>query len=184
MRNSLRHEVHIISRKKLREAATRYRDLESPLDVWFRIAKKASWQNLADVRKTTASADLVNRWTVFHVKGNRHRRLVTEINYRSQPVYVRHVLTTLDTTGRNGSNEYGNRSTRIRDFTREDFTAVIDSEKENEHYTALLEELDDRQDKSTPAEQRLAELLVLLIEDFEEKHYCSKPGTGIEALEN
>jgi mRNA interferase HigB len=69
----------LISRKKVREAATRQRDLEAPLDVWFRIAKKASWQNLADVRKTFASADLVNRWTVFNVKGNRYRRLITEI---------------------------------------------------------------------------------------------------------
>jgi hypothetical protein len=44
--------------------------------------------------------------------------------------------------------------------------AVIHSEKENEHHTALLEELDHRQDKLTPAEQRLAELLTLLIEDL------------------
>jgi mRNA interferase HigB len=80
-------------RKKVGEAATRHRDLDAPLDVWFGIAKKASWQNLADVRKTFASADLVNRWTVFNVKGNRYRRLITEINYRSQRVYVRHVLT-------------------------------------------------------------------------------------------
>jgi len=57
---------------------------------------------------------------------------------------------------------------------------VIYSEKENEHYTALLEELDHRQEKLTPAEQRLAELLTLLIEDFEQS---SKPATGIEALE-
>ena len=61
--------------------------------------------------------------------------------------------------------------------------AVIHSEKENEHYTALLEELDHRQEKLTPAEQRLAELLTLLIEDFEERHYSLKPATGIEALE-
>ena len=61
--------------------------------------------------------------------------------------------------------------------------AIIHSEKENQHYTALLEELDHRQDKLTPAEQRLAELLTLLIEDFEEKHYSSRPATGIEALE-
>jgi HTH-type transcriptional regulator/antitoxin HigA len=61
--------------------------------------------------------------------------------------------------------------------------AVIHSEKENEHYTALLEELDHRQEKVTPAEQRLAELLTLLIEDFEGKNYSLKPATGIEALE-
>jgi mRNA interferase HigB len=84
--------LHIISRKKLKEAATRYGDLEVPLDVWFRVAKRASWQNLADVRKTFASADLVKRWTVFNVKGNRYR-LITEINYRFRRVYIRHVLT-------------------------------------------------------------------------------------------
>lgn len=88
----LGHDLHIISRKKLREAATRHRDLEASLDVWFRIAKKASWRTLADVRQTFATADLVNRWTVFNVKGNRYR-LITEINYRSQRVYIRHLLT-------------------------------------------------------------------------------------------
>jgi HTH-type transcriptional regulator / antitoxin HigA len=61
--------------------------------------------------------------------------------------------------------------------------AVIHSEKENEHYTALLEELDRRPAKLTTAEQRLAELLTLLIEDFEEKHYSLKASTGIEVLE-
>lgn len=61
--------------------------------------------------------------------------------------------------------------------------AVIHNEKENEHYTALLEELDHRPGKLTPAEQRLAELLTLLIEDFEEKNYPLKHSTGIETLE-
>ena len=91
----LGHGLHIISRKRLKEAATLHGDLEAPLDVWFRIVKRASWQNLADVRKTFASADLVNRWTVFNVKGNRYR-LVAEINYRFQRVYIRHVLTHTD----------------------------------------------------------------------------------------
>jgi HTH-type transcriptional regulator/antitoxin HigA len=61
--------------------------------------------------------------------------------------------------------------------------AVIHSERENEHYTALLDELDRKVGKLTPAEQRLAELLTLLIEDFEEKHYALKPATDVEALE-
>jgi len=61
--------------------------------------------------------------------------------------------------------------------------AVIHNEKENEHYTALLVELDRRPGKLTPPEQRLAELLTLLIEDFEEKHYSLRPASGIEALE-
>src|SRR5579863_3647312 len=61
--------------------------------------------------------------------------------------------------------------------------AVIHSTNENEHYTELLRELDQKAGKLTAAEQRLAELLTLLIEDFEEKHYSLKPATGVEALQ-
>jgi HTH-type transcriptional regulator/antitoxin HigA len=48
---------------------------------------------------------------------------------------------------------------------------VIRSEKENEVYTQALCELDQRSAKLTRAEKELAELLTLLIEDFESKHY-------------
>ena len=84
--------MHVISRKKLKEAATRHRDIEGPLDSWFHIAKKASWKNLTDVRKTFSSADSVNKWTIFNIKGNQYR-LIAEINYTFSRIYVRHVLT-------------------------------------------------------------------------------------------
>jgi len=48
---------------------------------------------------------------------------------------------------------------------------VIRTEKENEAYTEILYELDQRGKALTPAEKELAELLTLLIEDFEEKRY-------------
>ncbi|MGB2590043.1 MAG: hypothetical protein WAJ96_05300 [Candidatus Acidiferrum sp.] len=48
---------------------------------------------------------------------------------------------------------------------------VIRTEKENEAYTEILYELDRRSVKLTAAEKELAELLTLLIEDFEEKRY-------------
>jgi mRNA interferase HigB len=83
--------VHIISRKKLKEAALRNAEIEPALDAWFRIAKKALWQNLADVRKTFASADAVEKWTVFNIKGNKYR-MITEINYPFRRIYIRHVL--------------------------------------------------------------------------------------------
>lgn len=84
--------MHVISRKKLKEAAGQHADLEGALDVWFRITKKASWKNLADVRKTFSSADGVGKWTVFNIKGN-HYRLIAEINYMFGRIYIRHVLT-------------------------------------------------------------------------------------------
>jgi hypothetical protein len=46
--------------------------------------------------------------------------------------------------------------------------AVIRSEAENQRYLVLLEELDSKGNKMTAAERRMAELLTLLIEDFEE----------------
>jgi len=61
--------------------------------------------------------------------------------------------------------------------------AVIRSERENEHYTALLEEFDHKGSKPSAAEQRLADLLTLLIEDFEDRHYALKPAAPIEVLE-
>jgi len=48
---------------------------------------------------------------------------------------------------------------------------VIRTEKENEAYTEILYELDQRSKTLTAAEKELAELLTLLIEDFEEKRY-------------
>jgi mRNA interferase HigB len=84
--------MHVISRKKLKEAAGKHADRTGPLGSWFRIAKKASWRSLADVRRTFSSADAVGKWTIFNVKGNQYR-LVAEINYMFGRVYIRHVLT-------------------------------------------------------------------------------------------
>jgi len=47
---------------------------------------------------------------------------------------------------------------------------LIRSEEQNRLYTEMLEEL-LRKSEPTPAEKKLAELLAVLIEDFESKHY-------------
>lgn len=60
--------------------------------------------------------------------------------------------------------------------------AVIRSEAENERHIAILEELDHKGSRMSAAERRVAELLTLLIEDFEEKHYALKAASPIEVL--
>jgi mRNA interferase HigB len=84
--------LHVISRKRLLEAAEQHGDLYAPLDAWYRIAKKASWRSLEDVRKVFPTADGVGKFTVFNVKGNAFR-LIAEVNYKTGRLYVRHVLT-------------------------------------------------------------------------------------------
>jgi len=55
------------------------------------------------------------------------------------------------------------------------------TEAENERLIAMLEALDEREDL-TPAEEAFAELLAIVIEDFEEKHYALPKVAPREAL--
>lgn len=57
------------------------------------------------------------------------------------------------------------------DLLKKTAPRVIRTEQENEHFTELLEEITRRGKAASAAEQQLAELLTLLIEEFEEKHY-------------
>jgi HTH-type transcriptional regulator/antitoxin HigA len=61
-------------------------------------------------------------------------------------------------------------------------SAVIRSEAENERHIAMLEDLDRKGSRMSAAERRMAELLTLLIEDFEDKHYALKAASPIEVL--
>lgn len=88
----VRQSLHVISRKKLLEAAKVHAELAGPLDVWYRIARKARWRSLMEVRQVFPSADAVDKFTVFNIKGNAFR-LITEINYYTGKVFLRHVLT-------------------------------------------------------------------------------------------
>jgi mRNA interferase HigB len=74
------------------QAALTHGELYAPLDVWYRIARKAEWRSLDEVRGVFPSADGVGKFTVFNVKGNAFR-LIVEINYVTGRLYVRSVLT-------------------------------------------------------------------------------------------
>jgi len=78
-------------------------------------------------------------------------------------------------SSRMATPEYGRLFTRIA-------PKVIHSEKENEAYTRALYELDQRSAKRTRAEKEMAELLTLLIEDFEAKRYELPRAKPLEAL--
>jgi mRNA interferase HigB len=84
--------VHVISYKAIREFVALHADAGEPLKAWYKAASRARWSNLSEVRREFPHADSVGRFTVFNVKGNRYR-LVAEINYRGQVLFVRHILT-------------------------------------------------------------------------------------------
>jgi HTH-type transcriptional regulator/antitoxin HigA len=61
--------------------------------------------------------------------------------------------------------------------------AVIRSEAENERCIRRLEELDGKGGRMRAAERRMADLLTLLIEDFEERHYALQTASPVEVLQ-
>jgi len=84
--------MHVITRRTLKAFAEAHADAGIPLDVWYRTAKAAAWESIEDVRKTFAHADFVSPYTVFNIKGNTYRLIVT-INYRYQKIFIKRVLT-------------------------------------------------------------------------------------------
>jgi mRNA interferase HigB len=88
--------LHVITRKALKEAATKHSDIGPALDAWFQIARKAEWHSINDVRQTYPAADGVmigkKAYTVFNVCGNKFR-LIVKIEYEYQKIFIKHVLT-------------------------------------------------------------------------------------------
>ena len=71
--------------------------------------------------------------------------------------------------------------TEYADLLARTLPHVIHTEAENERCTAALEVLLEKATK-TAEERRLAELLTLLIEDFEEKHYALPPASPLDIV--
>jgi HTH-type transcriptional regulator / antitoxin HigA len=59
---------------------------------------------------------------------------------------------------------------------------VIHSEAENERFICILEDLERRSKRWNAAEAKLAELLTVLIERFEEENYRIKSASPVEVL--
>lgn len=84
-------EVRVIGRPALLRFSDNHRDALVPLMNWYRITRRADWNDLADVREDFGHADVVGRRTVFNIHGNRYR-LVARVNHESKRVFILHIL--------------------------------------------------------------------------------------------
>lgn len=87
--------MHVISRKRLVEFGADHLDSITPLDRWYRIAKKASWSSFAELRADFPSADQVGHSTIFDIGGNKFR-LVADIDFDDQVLLIRGIYTHRD----------------------------------------------------------------------------------------
>ncbi len=82
----------MIGRKAILTFSRIHPDALVPLLNWFRIARKAAWNSLAEVRNAFAHADAVGRRIVFNIHGNAYR-LIARVNYVTKRVFILHILT-------------------------------------------------------------------------------------------
>jgi mRNA interferase HigB len=67
-------------------------DATASLESWYAVMRKADWKTPAELKQVYPNADLVGRRTVFNIEGNKYR-LIARVNYRTQRVFVLHILT-------------------------------------------------------------------------------------------
>lgn len=84
--------MNTISYRKIREFVRVHPKSETALSAWYKIAKKAKWKSLVEVKKDFHQADLVGRLVVFNIAGNNYR-LIAEIHFESHLVLIRNILT-------------------------------------------------------------------------------------------
>jgi mRNA interferase HigB len=96
--------MHLISIRNLRADAAKYPDVSNQVDAWYRAVKSASWQNLEDVKQVYPTAEAVGNFTVFNIKGNNYR-LIVSIDYEIQTVYYKYFLTHTEYNKDNWKND-------------------------------------------------------------------------------
>jgi mRNA interferase HigB len=88
--------VVIVSRKLLKQYPDSHADAKTPLQVWAKLIENCPAKNLVELKKTFPSVDYVRVNSVavhiFNIGGNNHR-LITEIDYTRQKLYVLMILT-------------------------------------------------------------------------------------------
>jgi mRNA interferase HigB len=84
--------MHLISAGKLKEAASAYSDAVEIVKNFAKKVEFSSWQNILEVQADYRSAESVGNFTVFNIKGNRYR-LILSIDYETQIAYFKYFLT-------------------------------------------------------------------------------------------
>ena len=84
--------MHIISKRSLRDFWTIHPEAASALLHWHNVLAHAQATDFASLKAVFNTADWVSGYVVFDVGGNKYR-IVADIVFRTQTVYVKHVFT-------------------------------------------------------------------------------------------
>jgi mRNA interferase HigB len=94
--------VHLISYRRLRDFAEEHPEPLEPLKTWHKVASKAKWPDIVKLKAVYPHADAVGKCTVFNVGGN-DLRLVVQIDFEAQVIYIKKVMTHAEYSRKNGA---------------------------------------------------------------------------------
>lgn len=85
--------MRVIAKKILRDFWKKHADLEEQLKTWYKEASKANWKSPVDIKAEYANASILKSGrVVFNICGNKYR-LIVDINYARQWVFIRFIRT-------------------------------------------------------------------------------------------
>ncbi len=84
--------MNVISKPHLLELAAKHPNALPAATDWLKMAKKADWKSLQEIRNMLPSTDQVGSLLIFNIKGNSYR-LIVRVGYVSQRLYIKDFLT-------------------------------------------------------------------------------------------
>jgi len=83
--------MHVIKKAALVSFWEVHPDAKAPLASWYSIISRSHFSDFNDLRKTFQQVDYVEGKYVFNA--GQPYRLITAIHFKTQKVFIRHVLT-------------------------------------------------------------------------------------------
>ena len=88
--------MRVFAKKILREFWVKQNDSEEQLKTWYKEASKAIWTTPKDIKSVYVKASILKSGrVVFDICGNKYR-LIVEVNYERQWVFIRFIGTHTD----------------------------------------------------------------------------------------
>ena len=72
--------MHIVTIKRLHQAAEDYKEAKTDIASFVKIVKAALWKNFVELRASFPDADDVSGFVVFNIRHNRYR-LIVAVHY-------------------------------------------------------------------------------------------------------
>lgn len=83
--------LNVISRKGLEERIAAHPDCGRSALAWLKVARKAQWRSLDDVRGQFPSADQVGVLLIFNLRGNRYG-LIVRVSWEAGMLFVKELI--------------------------------------------------------------------------------------------